>query len=33
LHRSSFPRSWLVSQSLLLKNIPTAWCCHHHASL
>ena len=28
----SFPRSWLVSQSLLLKNIPTAWCCHHNAS-
>ena len=27
---SSFPRSWLVSQSLPLKNIPTAWCCHHH---
>ena len=32
LLRSSFPRSWLVSQSLPLKNIPTAWCCHHHAS-
>ena len=31
LLRSSFPQSWLVSQSLLLKNIPTAWCCHHHA--
>ena len=28
----SFLRSWLVSQSLPLKNIPTAWCCHHHAS-
>ena len=27
-----FPQSWLVSQSLPLKNIPTAWCCHHHAS-
>ena len=32
LLRSSFPRSWLVSQSLPLKNIPTAWCCHHRAS-
>ena len=30
---SSFPLSWLVSQFLPLKNIPTAWCCHHHASL
>ena len=30
LLHSSFP--WLVSQSLPLKNIPTA-CCHHHASL
>ena len=30
LLRSSFPRSWLVSQSL--KNLPTAWCFHHHAS-
>ena len=30
---SSFPQSWLVSQSLPLKNIPTAWCCHHHVSL
>ena len=29
---SSLPQSWLVSQSLPLKNIPTAWCCHHHAS-
>ena len=26
---SSFPRSWRVSP---LKNIPTAWCLHHHAS-
>jgi hypothetical protein len=26
------PRSWLVSQSLLLKNIPRVWFCHHHAS-
>ena len=26
-------RSWLVSQSLPLKNIPTAWCCHHHAGM
>ena len=24
--------SWLVSQSLPLKNIPTAWYCHQHAS-
>jgi hypothetical protein len=24
--RSSFPRSWLISQSLPLKNINTAWC-------
>ena len=30
---SSFPLSWLVSQFLPLKNSPTAWCCHHHASL
>ena len=30
---SSFPWSWLVSQSLLLKNYLTAWCCHHQASL
>ena len=29
---SALPQSWLVSQSLPLKNIPTAWCCHHHAS-
>ena len=29
---SSFPWSWLVFQSLPLKNIPTAWCCHHRAS-
>ena len=29
--RLSFPRSWLVSQSLLLKNIPTAWFCHHYS--
>ena len=29
---SSFPQSWLVFQSLMLKNIPTAWCCHHYAS-
>ena len=27
-----YPRSWLVSQSLPLKNIPRAWCSHHHAS-
>ena len=33
LLHSSFPLSWLVSQFLLLKNIPTAWCCYHHASL
>ena len=33
LLHSSFPQSWLVSQSLPLKNIPTAWCCHYHASL
>ena len=26
---SSFPRSWQVSQSLPMKNIATAWCCHH----
>jgi hypothetical protein len=32
LLRSSFPWSWLVSQSLPLKNIPTAWCCQHPAS-
>ena len=32
LLRSSLPQSWLVSQSLLLKNIPTTWCCYHHAS-
>ena len=32
LLRSSFLRSWLVSQSLPLKNIPKAWCCHYHAS-
>ena len=32
LPRSSFPWFWLVSQSLPLKNNPTAWCCHHHAS-
>ena len=24
---------WPVSQSLPIKNIATAWCCHHHASL
>lgn len=31
---SSFPLSWLFSQFLLLKNMPTACCCcHHHASL
>ena len=29
LLHSSFPLSWLVSQFLPLKNIPTAWCCHH----
>ena len=29
---SSFPQSWLVSQSLPLKNIPIVWSCHHHAS-
>ena len=29
---SSFPWSWLVSQSLPLKNITTAQCCRHHAS-
>ena len=29
----SFLQFWLVSQSLPMKNIPTAWCCHHHASL
>jgi hypothetical protein len=28
LLRSSFPRSWIVSQSLPLKSNPTAWCCH-----
>ena len=22
----------ILTQSLPLKNIPTAWCCHHHAS-
>ena len=33
LLRSSFPPSCLVSQSLLLNNIPPAWCCHHRASL
>ena len=33
LLHSYFPLSWLVSQFLSLKNIPTAWCCHHHASL
>ena len=27
-----FPQSWLLSQSLPLKSIPTAWCCYHHAS-
>jgi hypothetical protein len=32
LLRSSFPISWLASQSLPLKNIPTTWCCHQHAS-
>ena len=32
LLHSSFPQSWLVSQSLPLTNIPTSWCCHHHAS-
>jgi hypothetical protein len=32
LLRSSFPRSWLVSQSLPLKNIPTRWYCHSYAS-
>ena len=32
LLRSSLPRSWLVSRSLPLKNIPTAWCCHHRGS-
>jgi hypothetical protein len=31
--RSSFPWSWPVSQSLPLKNIPTAWCRHYHVSL
>jgi hypothetical protein len=25
-------QSWLVFQFLPLKNIPTAWCYHHHAS-
>ena len=29
---SSFRRSWLVSRSLPLKNLPTAWCCYQHAS-
>ena len=28
LLRSSFPWSWLASQTLQLKIIPTAWCCH-----
>ena len=32
LLRSSLPWSWLVSLSLTQKNIPTAWCRHHHAS-
>ena len=32
LLHSSLPRSWLISQSLPLKNIPTGWCCHNHAS-
>ena len=32
LLHSSFPRPWVVSQFLLLKNISTAWCCHHRAS-
>lgn len=35
LLHSSIPLSWLVgsgsNQFLLPKNIPTAWCCHHHA--
>ncbi len=30
---SSFPRLQPVVLSLQLKNTPTAWCCHHHASL
>ncbi len=30
---SSFPRLQTVVLSLQLKNTPTAWCCHHHASL
>lgn len=29
----SFSQLWPVSQSRLLKNIPTAWSCHHHVSL
>lgn len=29
LFYSIFPPSWLFSQSLPLKNISTAWCCHH----
>ena len=32
LPRSTLPRSWLVFQSLPLKNIHTAWFCHNHAS-
>jgi hypothetical protein len=32
LLRSSFLWSWLICPSLPLKNITTAWCCHHHAS-
>ncbi len=28
-----FPRLQPVVLSLQLKNTPTAWCCHHHASL
>ena len=23
--------SWQVPQSLLMRNIPITWCCHHHA--
>ena len=33
LLHSSVPRSWLVSQSLPLKNFSTSWSCYHHASI
>ncbi len=33
LLHSAFPQPWPVSQSLLLKNTPTAWGCYQHTLL